>query len=179
MSLFNTKIAKVLTLACCAFLISTQSLSAETHSAKKSLNEYFKECPWLGLIANKITVGPVTVSDVSIHDGDKLAYAEPGETLNGMLKYKVKSDDLDSLHLYHVVIGIKGQGAQDCATHNLGIWNSKGHGKFSIKAPVEPGIYEVRFLFVEGVTCEAAQDIWNSGKETPSAATTIGVIIVE
>lgn len=179
MKLFDSKTSKWLGLSLCALLLSSTALSADYQAAHKPLNDYFKECPWLGLIANKITVGPITISDVSIHDGDKLAYASPGETLNGMLKYKVKAKDLDSLHLYHLVIGVKDQGAQDCVTHNLGVWDTKGHGRFTLKAPDAPGIYEVRFLLTQGLTCSAARDTWNSGVEEPTSSATIGIIIVE
>lgn len=146
---------------------------------KKEFNEYFKEFPWIGLIANKISYGPITIYDVNIDDADKLAIVAPGETLHGSLRYKVHSKHLDSLHRYHLVIGIKGQGAQDCVTHTLGIWDSKGKGRFTLKAPLQTGVYEVRFLFTEGLTCEGAQDAWNSGVDTPTSAATIGVIIVE
>ena len=179
MSIFNTKRMQLLGMTISAVLLLNNPLSADTSEAKKPFSEYLQECPWIGLIANQITYGPITISDVNIHDGDKLAFASPGETLNGMLKYKVDSKDLDSLHLYHLVIGIKKEGAQDCITHNLGMWNSKGHGHFSLKAPEKPGIYEVRFLFTEGLTCARAREAWNSGNEKPSAAATIGIIIVE
>lgn len=166
------KWAVLLTMTATAFILFTQPLTAR-------ISDYLKECPWIGLIANEITYGPITVSNVHVHDGDKLAFVVPGETLNGSLKYKIKAKDLSSLHLYHLIIGIKGVGAQECVTHNLGVWNTKGKGRFNLKAPLEKGIYEVRFQLTEGLTCEEAQNVWNSGQETPNSSATIGVIIVE
>lgn len=179
MTIFNTKGMQLLGMTICTFLFLNNLVSSDTFEAKKPLSEYLQECPWIGLIANQITYGPITVSNVNIHDGGKLAFVSPGETLNGWLKYKVESKNLDSLHLHHLVIGIKNEGAQDCITHSLGIWNSKGTGHFTLKAPEKPGIYEVRFLFTEALSCACARAAWNSGHERPSAAATIGIIIVE
>jgi hypothetical protein len=180
MKIFNTKKGmQLLGMTMSTFFLLTSSVCADTSDAKRPFSEYLQECPWIGLIANQITYGPITISNVNIHDGDKLAFVAPGETLNGMLKYKVDAKDLTSLHLYHLVIGIKKEGAQDCITHNLGMWNSKGHGHFTLKAPEKPGIYEVRFMFTEGLTCARARDAWNSDAEKPSSAATIGIIIVE
>jgi hypothetical protein len=176
MKIFKTKATQLLAIAISTFLFVT---SVTALDVAKPLKDYLQECPWLGLIANQITFGPITVSNVHIHDKDKLAIVAPGEKLNGSLKYKVDAKDLESLHRYHLVIGIKGEGAQDCVTHNLGIWNSKGTGNFTLKAPEKQGIYEVRFLLSEGLTCCGARDVWNSGQDKPSSAATIGVIIVE
>lgn len=175
MKLLNTKGIKLLGITLFACLLSS-SVYADIF---KKPSEYLEDCPWLGLVADKITLGPITISDVSIHHGDKFAHVKPGKTLKGELKYKVDAKDLDTLHLHHLVIGIKGEGAQDCVTHNLGVWNSKGKGHFTLKAPEKPGVYEVRFLFTEALTCEGARDVWNSGKEKPSSEATIGIIIVK
>lgn len=181
MKLFTTnKWKSLLGMAALAFFAVSMPLTAGvTSGAKKDMNDYFQEFPWIGLIVNKINYGPITISDVNIHDGDKLALAAPGETLNGSLKYKIDSKDLELLHRYHLVIGIKGLGAQDCVTHNFGIWDSKGKGEFTLKAPEKAGVYEVRFFFTEGLTCDGAREAWNTAQDKPTAAATIGIIIVE
>jgi hypothetical protein len=181
MKLFNTQKWKSwLGMSFLALLAITTPLAAGvTSEAKKKLNDYFQEFPWIGLVADKLNYGPITIRDVNIHDGDKLALVAPGEKLNGTLKYKINSKHLEALHRYHLVIGIKEEGAQDCVTHNLGLWSSKGTGKFTLKAPKKAGVYQVRILFTEGLTCEGAREAWNTEKGQPSAAATIGVIIVE
>jgi hypothetical protein len=179
MNIFNIKRMHLLGMIISTFLLLNNTASADTPEPKKHFTEYLQECPWIGLVAKQITYGPITISNVTIHEGDRLVFVSPGEMLHGFLKYEVESKDLDSLHLYHLVIGIKNEGAQDCITHNLGIWDSKGTGHFTLKAPDKPGIYEVRFLFTEGLSCACAREAWNSGHEKPSAAATIGIIIVE
>jgi hypothetical protein len=181
MTIRNTK-KWVITLgvAAFAFLFLYQPLTAAmTSEAKQHLKNYFRECPWLGLITSEISYGPIKISEVNIHDGDKFAIVAPEEILNGSLKYKIKSKDLEVFHLYHLVVGIKKEGAQDCITHTLGFWNSKGKGSFTLVAPKEPGIYEVRFMLTDGLTCQAARNAWNEGGKEPSNAATIGVVIVE
>lgn len=180
MKIFNTKTMQLLRMTIFTLLFLTNPLFADSSEAKKKpWSEYLEDCPWLGLIADQITLGPIKISDVSIHDGNKLACVSPGETIKGKLKYEVNSTDLESFHLYHLTVGIKNEGAQDCITHNLGMWNSKGRGHFTLKAPEKRGVYEVRFLLTEGLTCANARDAWNSNKEKPTSAATIGIIIVE
>ncbi|MBA3816452.1 MAG: hypothetical protein H0X29_08030 [Parachlamydiaceae bacterium] len=182
MKLFNQKKSTFfLKLFAAAFLALSASplLASITDNAKSDLNSYFEKAPWLGLITDEITYGPVKISHVHLHDGDKVVFAAPGDELHGSLKYRIKSDDLATFHLNHLVIGIKGEGPQDCLTHNVGVWDSHGKTRFKLKAPEKAGIYEVRFLLTEGLTCSNARDTWEFGEKVPGSNATIGVIIVE
>lgn len=167
-----------LMMACSFFTFNVLSAGI-TSDAKHDLNKYLEKAPWLGLIADEVTYGPITVSRVHIHEGDKFVIAAPGESLNGSLRYRIDTDDLKALQRYHLVIGIKGKEAQECVAHSLGVWDSKGKANFTLVAPQKPGIYQVRFLFVDDWTCASAKNEWNSGKNVPSSNATIGVIIVE
>ena len=162
------------------FVVTATALSLFTHSPvqAESITDYVKEFPWIGLISDEITYGPITISHVNINHSDKLVFAKPGETLNGHLRYSVNSAK-DKLHLHHLIIGIEGEGAQDCVMHTLGIADTKGKGKFTLTAPTKPGVYEVRFLYNEALTCSRARETWNTGLKDPTAAATIGVIIVK
>lgn len=169
------------------FMKLTKSLFASTALAisifsqcplQASVTDYLKEFPWIGLISDEITYGPITISNVNISHSDKLVFANRGETLHGNLRYKLNSDK-DKLNLHHLVIGIEGEEAQDCVMHSFGLWDTKGKGKFTLTAPSVPGVYEVRFLYDEGLSCSKAREAWNSGSKDPSANATIGVIIVK
>jgi len=176
MNLFNLKkLLFVSAVLSCSLLTFT---SAKVQASSESLTEYFNDMPWIGLVADKINYGPITISRVHIKNSEKFAIVKPGETIEGSLKYKINSDQ-SKVNLYHLVIGIKGVGAQDCVTHTLSLWDSKGKGNFTLTAPLKPGVYEVRFLFHEGVTCDDAKEVWNSGEKDPSSKATIGVIIVK
>lgn len=170
------------------FIKFTKSLLASTALAisifthgplqASSVTDYLKEFPWIGLISDEITYGPITISNVSLDHSDKLVFANPGETLHGNLRYKLNSEK-DKLNLHHLIVGIEGVGAQDCVMHSFGLWDTKGKGKFTLTAPSESGVYEVRFLYNEGLTCSKAREAWNSGQKDPSAYATIGIIIVK
>ncbi len=139
---------------------------------------YLLQHPWLGLLMDEVTYGPITVSDVHLNKGSRLAIVNPGEVLEGDLHYKVDSTNQEMFHRYHLVVGLKGIGAQDCVTHTYGIWDSSGKGKFTLKAPLEPGFYEVRFFYQESPTCEESRSVWNDAIGEPSNYTTIGAILV-
>jgi hypothetical protein len=141
------------------------------------ISDYFKDFPGIGLVSDEITYGPVTVSHIHINHADKLAIASPGEQLHGSLKYKIDSTQ-SNLDLHHLIIGIKGIGPQDCVMHSLDIFNSKGKGTFTLTAPSEPGVYEVRILYNEGLICSDAWKDWNNGSKRPSHNATVGIIVV-
>lgn len=167
-------------LMACSFLMSASLFAGTSPSnIKKELSKYFEKAPWLGLIADEVTYGPIKISHVHIHDGDKFVIADPGEVFHGSLKYHIKTDDLEFFHKYHLIIGLKEYGAQECVTHSRALWNSKGKAHFKLTAPQKPGIYQVRFLFVEDAHCSSAKNLWNSGISAPGAHATIGVLIVE
>lgn len=147
--------------------------------ANKSINDYLPSFPWIGLIMGEVSYGPITVSDTKINQGDRLAVVKPGDLLQGSLRYRVDSSHQHLFHRYHLVIGIKGLGAQDCVTHTYGIWDSKRKETFTLKAPIEPGVYEVRFCYQGASTCEEARSVWNETMGEPSSYATIGVVVVE
>src|ERR1700730_12733890 len=161
-----------------SLLFFPMEASSITHKAKKDIEKHFKEAPWLGLIANEIHYGPLKISDVHLHKGSKLVVVAPGETIKGSLKYRIDSEDLSMFHAYHLIVGLKDH-AQDCVTHTLALGESKGTGHFKLTAPQHPGAYEVRINLIDELTCSAAFEAWNSGRETPTASATIGCIIVE
>ena len=146
---------------------------------KTKVSDYFQEFPWIGLISNEITYGPIAVSNVTLNNQQKLAFVRPNEKINGTLNYRIDASRLDSMHLYHLVVGLYSVGAQDCITHSFGIWNSSGKGNFTMTAPSKPGVYQVRFSYFEGLSCQAARNAWNARNGDPSSAATIAAIIVQ
>lgn len=164
---------------CSSFLFNSLGAGITSSGMKEELSKYFEAAPYLGLLADEVEYGPIKVSHVHIHDGEKFVIAAPGDILNGSLRYHINAENLEFMHKYYLVIGLKEQGAQECVTHSRGIWDTKGKAHFKLTVPKKPGVYEVRFLFVEGANCQAAQKLWNSGVSAPGAYATIGVIIVE
>lgn len=165
-------------LFCFIFLtaLSSQSLhSAE--SPKDKIKNWIESNPWIGLITREVTYGPITLRDLDLDKSGRLVFAEPGEEIEAAVKYKVNADALDSWHLHHIIVGIKGQDNATCITHSLGVWDKKGKTSFIIKAPEEKGLYEVRFDYQKTLLCNDATNAWL--EDSPSAKATVGIIIVD
>jgi hypothetical protein len=142
--------------------------------------QYLPTYPWLGLLMDKVYYGPITISNIHFDDGGRLAIVQPGEVLHGSLHYRIDTSQQEFLHRYHLTIGIADIGAQDCVSHNFSVWNTdSGTGTFTLKAPLQPGVYQVRFSYQEAPTCEEARSVWNNESGEPSGYATIGIIIVK
>lgn len=146
---------------------------------EKSIDHYVQSYPYLGLVMNEVQYGPITIKDVRLNDHDRVAKVAPGETVQGKLKYKIDSKGLETLHLHHIIVGLKNVGAQDCIAHSFGVWDSKGKATFELKAPEEKGVYEVRFCYAEALSCHDARETWTQDNDQPSSHATMGVLIVE
>lgn len=146
-------------------------------SPKEKINEWINECPYIGLVAKEVTYGPISLKNFDLEDKGRVVIAQPGEVIKGTVHYKVKADQLESWHLHHIILGIKGQGGQECITHALGAWDTHGKASFSLTAPLEKGIYEIRFDYQTSVTCNDACELWR--EDPPSSNATVGIIIIE
>lgn len=144
---------------------------------KDKIDAWIQECPYIGLVAKEVSYGPITLEDFDLDKKGRIVVAQPGEVINGAVNYKVESNELDSFHLHHIILGIKAHGAQNCISHALGIWDEKGKAHFSLTAPTEPGVYEVRFDYQTAMTCKEAMKYWN--EDPPSSKATIGIIIID
>lgn len=162
--------------ACVLFLAGSLPLHA-VDSPKSKVCHWISECPYIGLVSNKVAYGPITLKRFDLAHKGRVVIAKPGEKIHGTVDYKVDASELDSLHLHHVVLGIKRENDQICLVHSLGIWDKKGKTHFSIVAPHERGVYEVRFDYQTSSTCDEAIKNWNEAP--PSSGATVGIIIVE
>ncbi|MGZ3634035.1 MAG: hypothetical protein ACXU9U_00090 [Parachlamydiaceae bacterium] len=161
-----------------ALLASTLcfSLSASDPFHDK-VNNLISSCPWAGLVADRVTYGPVTISRVNIEDSGRLVFCKPGEKVEGSLRYKINSSKLESWHTHHILIGFQKGRAQSCITHSLGIWDKKGKARFTFDAPMEKGTYEICFGYYTAELCGDAMNEWD--RHPPSHHATIGILVVE
>lgn len=170
---------KLKTYICSALVLAiafTAPLAAVS-SAGDKVSDLISSCPWIGLIAKEVSYGPITISNLNIADAGKLAFCEPGEKIEGSLKYKIDAKKLDSWNVHHIIVGLRGQDAQSCITHSIGVWDKKGKANFSFTAPQEKGIYEVCFDYQEAALCCNAIDEWHN--HPPAHKATIGILVVE
>ena len=149
-----------------------------SESAKKNLNDWITTCPYIGLVANEVHYGPITLSNFDMDDNGRLILVKPGEQLHCSVKYSIDASQMDSWHMHHVIVGIQGgENSQCCITHSLGVWDKKGKANFELNAPAEKGVYEVRFIYEQVLRCSDAVEHWKD--DAPSSRTTVGIIIVE
>jgi hypothetical protein len=141
------------------------------------IDQWINECPYIGLVAKEVTYGPITLKDFKMEDEGRVVIAQPGEFINSSVEYKVAKEHLKSLHLHHIIVGIKGQNSQNCITHALAVWDTHGKAHFCFAAPTEKGIYEVRFDYQTALTCKEAYKLWRA--DPPSSKATVGIVIVE
>jgi hypothetical protein len=146
-------------------------------SPEDKINEWINECPYIGLVAKEVSYGPITLKNFNLDNKGRIVIARPNEIIHGTLQYKIKTDELPSLHLHHIIIGIEGEDTQSCITHALGVWDTKGKTSFSFAAPPKRGVYEIRVDYQTGLTCEEACKLWR--EDPPSAKATVGIIIIE
>lgn len=173
------KISTILNLIL-GFALLTCTLCAPLAAAESTgdkINDLISSCPWIGLVAEKVTYGPVTISRLKMDGKGRLVFCKPGEEIDGTLKYKIDSSELESWKLHHIVVGLRNAEAQSCITHSLGLWDKKGKASFSFKAPDEKGIYEVCFGYYNAVLCSDAIQDWN--ENPPEHCATIGIVVVE
>lgn len=169
---------KVKTAVLGSLFMTTACVSLYAAEAPKDeINEWINACPHIGLVAKEVTYGPITLKKLNLDGKGRVVIAQPGETIHGTVQYTVDADQLESLHLHHIIIGIKGQNAQNCIMHALGVWDAKGKANFNLTAPTAKGVYEVRFDHQTAVTCKTAVEHWR--EDPPSSKATVGIIIIE
>jgi hypothetical protein len=151
-----------------------------TEAPMDKINNLINSFPYIGLVTKEVTYGPITLRDFNLENDGRVVFADPGELINGTVKYKINSDKIESWNMHHIIVGIKDQDypeSQVCITHSLGAWDKKGKAHFSLKAPQEKGVYEVRFNYQSVLSCESAITLWK--QDTPASKATVGIIVVE
>jgi hypothetical protein len=155
-------------------LLAKENLSANKTDKNNVVDNY----PWKGMIQGVTTVGLVTLSHVDLNGHGRMITVKPGETIQGKLRCSLNKTQASSVMLYRVVLGIKGVGGQASVYNSLGA-KSDSAEQFTLTAPKEPGLYQVRFKLVEKLSEKEALDSWfdSKGRE-PEAKSTIATILV-
>lgn len=112
----------------------------------------------------------IEVSNVmfsSKRNSGKVVYATPGELIKGQADCAFYRPKLCEEY-FQVIVGLNGIGAQD------GICE----GSFTLIAPQEAGIYEVRFRYAHAYDLEEAIENWWEVDKAPPSQATIGLVIV-
>lgn len=145
-----------------------------------ALQNYLDNYHWKGIVQDEAASGPATLRHLHLNDHRRAIAVRPGEKIEGTIQCALDSSRCSSLSLYRIVLGIKGKGPQTTIGNELGAAARETLEKFTLTAPDEPGIYQIRFRVVESLFESSALDSWmdERGNE-PDGTTTIGIILVK
>lgn len=127
---------------------------------------------------NKVRYGAVTIKNFimrSLAEEGKVIYVAPGMVVTGFAQYEIDRGTDSTIN--QIIVGFDKGGAQT-AIYNGGSL-SKGTAHFSLTAPQEPGVYEVRFRYAQAYTAVDAVKYWWNVDGAPSEQSTIGLVIVD
>jgi len=142
--------------------------------------EYLENYSWKGIVQDKATSGEITLSHLKMNGHRRVVLVKPGEKVSCKVDYFLDPNKVSDIGFYRAVIGIKGIGPQTTACNCLGAAAGEGHSKFTLTAPTEPGMYQIRFRTVNKYLEKDALDCWlNENGDEPDASTTIGIIYVK
>lgn len=148
-----------------------------TEEIKRDIKKYTNEMPAIGMIMDKVEYDGVTLSNFRFQNGKKYIICSPNDSVTAHVEYEIDSDKLATFHLHHFIYGLDPSGPQGDLFKTLGFRDSTGDAEFTLKAPKEKGLYQVRFCHGEGVTYEKAKDAWLK-KGNPPEKTIMGVVLV-
>jgi hypothetical protein len=145
------------------------------------LKEYVRTYNYKELIQERAVSGPATITHVEFNDYPLAVVARPGERIDGKLHYYLDKDQCKDLKYHRLLIGIHEDGPQTAVGIGLGyLADQENKERFTLHAPKQPGVYQVRFRSVENFTEGEAKKHWLDAEgQAPSAMQTIGVIVVK
>jgi hypothetical protein len=149
----------------------------------EDVQNYFQNYDWKGVIQEKAAVGPATVTDIKLNGYHRAVIVKPGERIEGELKVLLDKDQIKDIKYHRLVIGLKDAGAQTAFGVGGGfgylVGDREHKESFTLIAPTEPGLYQVRFRPVECLTEHEALKKWNDDKgNQPDGKSTIGFVLV-
>ena len=150
-------------------------VKGDYEAVQKHLDKY----KWKGIIEDRATSGVATLAHLKLNGHSKAAVVHPGDKVECEVQAFLDREKCSALSLYRVVIGLKGVGPQTTICNYLGSVAGDSIEKFTLTAPLEPGVYEVRFRVVESFTETEARNSWTVEGNEPDNTTTIGAIIVK
>lgn len=145
--------------------------------------------------ANAATYQDIEIKNVNVKHQGEVAYVSSGETFGVSLHYKFTKPSIHGC-IIQILVGYEGVGAETCIAnayishdkyfdhHPLyfrGQWHdvTQKTVHFAMKAPEEPGTYEIRFRNGMAYLPHEALEYWTATEGNPPVEATIATIIVE
>lgn len=145
---------------------------------KEDLEKYIDPVPEIGMVTDQVACEGITLTDFCFMDGRQFVLVHPNEEVKCQVHYQTHKEDLSKLSVHYFLVGLFPEDAQTYVTKTLGFMNDNdgGSSEFTLKAPEEKGVYQVRFCHGEGLTFEQAKEAWNYGE--PGSETVMGIVVV-
>lgn len=145
--------------------------------------KYLQEYDWKGLIP-KPHSGAASITDATFNGKRVACVVKPGERIEGEVAVTLDPEAIKDMKYHRLVIGFNGIGAQTSFGVGAGVGylvtDTAHNEKFTLIAPKEPGLYQVRFRPVAKTTDAEALTMWKDEQgNAPSASSTIGFIWVK
>lgn len=142
-----------------------------------SIQSFLENYPWKGVIQDRATSGPITLTKLRLNGHSRVAAVRPGASIEGVVEQFLDPNIASSCKVYRAVIGFKDIGPQTSIGTTIGFNAGASLETFTLHAPLEPGFYEVRFGVADSFFY---QNAWPDEEgDQPDASTTIGVIYVK
>jgi hypothetical protein len=126
------------------------------------------------------TVGPgpnlaITLSNVKVAGGGKLAHVAAGATFTVSVDYSIS--DSGGNNIDQIIVGIAPSSPQDCLFNNR-VHNQTitGNGTATLTAPTTPGTYTLRFHYGQARSCDPTN--WWPINGAPTSAQDFAAICV-
>ncbi len=146
----------------------------------EAIQTYLDNYHWKGVVRDEVSSGPATLRNLQLNGHARSTIVKPGEKIHGSINCDLDRSKCSAVSWYRVILGIPGEGAKVTIGNELGLVAGVSQEEFSLSAPMEPGLYEIRFRLSESLLDGTMKSAWHDKKgHEPDATTTIGVILVK
>ncbi|MEL6332197.1 MAG: TIR domain-containing protein [Cyanobacteria bacterium J06626_26] len=125
----------------------------------------------------QVTYGQVRLSEFALNGEGNTIAAAPGEVINVSTNYRYDCPSCEGGAINQIIVGIAGENAAQTCIYD-GFSEAEGASTFTLTAPETPGRYDIRFRYAQAFGCEEGALGWWRVDGEPTAAATIGSIVV-
>ncbi len=152
-----------------------QQAGDKVEEIAKSLRDY----DWKGTLQDTYYVGPAFVTGATFNGNQRATVVKPGEEIQCEISVNVNPDRAKDVKYQGLIFGFKDEAPQAVVKMNMSKEMAYKE-KFTLKAPKESGIYQVRFRPIDAESKADPLKQWiDSEGNQPGMKATIGIIVVK
>ena len=161
-----------------SILMSAFFFNAYGESSDPTPDEFSIDFPGKGMIIDQVKYEGIELSNFAFSNGRRYTIINPGDEIIGQVDFKIDKKKLSLFRIHYFIIGLFPNGPQSCLVKSYGLQDSQGTARFSLTAPEDKGIYQIRFSHGTGITCKQAKKAWWH-KHIHPANTMMGIVVVK